>query len=337
MKISWLRCAAAFAFAAMSMAAARADAAELLNASYDVARAVYQDLNPAFVADWKQKTGESLTIDQSHGGSSKQARAVIDGLEADVVSMNNPLDIDAIAKAGLLPLDWQARLPNHSSPSWSPILFIVRKGNPKNIRDWDDLIKPGVQVIIPNPKTSGNGRYSYLAAWQYARSKRGGSEDTALAFEQKLFANVPVLDTGGRGATTTFAQRELGDVLLTFENEVSLIRGEFGADKFRVVIPSLTVRADNPIALVDKVAAKKNTTKAAQAYLQFHYTRAAQEIFAKNGLRPIDAAVLKAHAAEFPAVNVFDVDQAFGGWPKAQADHFADGASFDKIIAAAHR
>ena len=311
-----------------------ANAAELLNASYDVARSLYQDLNPAFVAEWsKSHKGETLQIDQSHGGSSKQARAVIDGLEADVVSMNNPLDIDAVAKAGLLPTDWQSRLPNHSSPSWSAILFIVRKGNPKGIHDWDDLIKPGVQVIVPNPKTSGNGRYSYLAAWQYARSKANGGDDAALAFEKKLFGNVPVLDTGGRGATTTFAQRGLGDVLLTFENEVGLIRSEFGADQFEVVVPSLTVRADNPIARVDKVAAKKGNTELAQAYLQFHYTPAAQEIFAHNGLRPIDEKVLKAHAAEFPALKLFDVDQAFGGWTKAQAEHFADGGSFDRVIA----
>ncbi|MDB5988328.1 MAG: thiosulfate transporter subunit [Nevskia sp.] len=316
--------------------AGQVGAAQLLNASYDVARGFYKDLNPAFIADWKKHGGADLSIDQSHGGSSKQARSVIDGLEADVVTMNNPLDIDAIAKAGLLPADWQKRLPNNSSPSWSAILFIVRKGNPKGIKDWDDLVKSGVQVIVPNPKTSGNGRYSYLAAWQYARSKTGGSDDTAIAFEKKLFGNVPVLDTGGRGATTTFAQRGIGDVLLTFENEVGLIRDEFGADKFEIVVPSLTVRADNPIALVDKVAAKKGTTPIAQAYLQFHYTKAAQEIFAKNGLRPIDAAVLKAHAADFPALNLFDVEQAFGGWSKAQADHFADGGSFDKIIANAH-
>jgi sulfate transport system substrate-binding protein len=319
-------------FAAVVFATGSAHATELLNASYDVARPFYKDFNPAFIADWKQQTGETISVNQSHGGSSKQARAVIDGLEADVVTMNNPLDIDAIASnGGQLPKDWQKRLPHDSAPSWSAILFIVRKGNPKNIKDWDDLVKPGVQVVIPNPKTSGNGRYSYLAAWQYARTRPGGSDTSSVDFEQKLFGNVPVLDTGGRGATTTFAQRGVGDVLLTFENEVNLIRDEFGKDAFEVVIPSLTVRADNPIALVDKVAAKKGTTKVAEAYLKFHYSPAAQEIFAKNGIRPIDDAVLKKHAADFPALKLFTVDQAFGGWAKAQAVHFADGGTFDLI------
>lgn len=308
-------------------------AAGLLNAAYDVARPLYKELNPAFIAAWQQQTGETLTIEQSHGGSSKQARAVIDGLDADVVAMNNPLDIDAIAKAGLLPGDWAKRLPHASSRSWSVILFVVRAGNPRHIRDWDDLIKPGVQVVLPNPKTSGNGRYSYLSAWQYARTRPGASDTDSIEFEKKLFANVPVLDSGGRGATTTFAQRGIGDVLLTFENEVKLIRQEFGADKFEVVIPSVTARADNPVAVVDKVVAKKGTARQAQAYLQYHYTPAAQEIFAANGLRPIDEAVLKRHAAEFPAVHSFSVEQSFGGWDRAQAVHFADGASYDQIIA----
>lgn len=304
---------------------------ELLNASYDVARNVYKEMNPAFIAAWKQKTGEDISINQSHGGSSKQARSVIDGLEADVFTSNNPLDINAISdKAHLLPADWAKQFPNNSSPSWSAILFVVRKGNPKGIKDWGDLAKPGVNLVIPNPKTSGNGRYSYLAAWEWAKRKNNGDEKAARAFTASLFHNVPVLDTGGRGATTTFAQRGIGDVLLTFENEVRLIKDEFG-DKFEVVIPSLTVRADNPVAVIEKVAAKKGTTKLAKAYLDFHYSDKGQEIFANNDIRPVNEAILKKYAASFPALNVFDVDKAFGGWPKAQATHFADGGTFDQI------
>ncbi|WP_020649123.1 sulfate ABC transporter substrate-binding protein [Solimonas variicoloris] len=328
---SWTRTLAA---AALGLAAPFAQAdTPLLNVSYDVARNFYRDFNPAFVADWKAKTGTSVGIDQSHGGSSKQARSVIDGLEADVVTMNNPLDIDAIAKAGVLSRDWANQFPHGASPSWSPILFLVRKGNPKGIRDWNDLVRPGVQVVIPNPKTSGNGRYSYLAAWQYARQQPGGSDAGAQAFVAKLFGNVPVLDTGGRGATTTFAQRGIGDVLLTFENEIRLIQKELGADRFEVVVPSLTVRADNPVAVVDKVAAKKGHEKLARAYLQFHFSPAGQEIIARNDLRPVDEAVLQKHAERFPAVQAFTVAEAFGGWPKTQATHFADGGVFDQIYA----
>ncbi|WP_245586162.1 sulfate ABC transporter substrate-binding protein [Solimonas soli] len=311
---------------------ARADT-PLLNVSYDVARNFYRDFNPAFVADWKTRTGASVDIDQSHGGSSKQARSVIDGLEADVVTMNNPLDIDAIARAGILGKDWAAKYPHGASPSWSPILFLVRKGNPKHIRDWNDLVKPGVQIVIPNPKTSGNGRYSYLAAWQYALQQPGGSEQSARAFVTRLFGNVPVLDTGGRGATTTFAQRGIGDALLTFENEIRLIQKELGPDKFEVVVPSVTVRADNPVAVVDKYAAKKGHEKLAKAYLAWHFSEAGQEIIARNDLRPLDEAVLKKYAERFPAVNAFSVDAAFGGWPQAQATHFADGGVFDQIYA----
>ncbi len=329
---SWIRSFTATAVFGLAAPLAQAGA-PLLNVSYDVARNFYRDFNPAFVADWKAKTGESVDIDQSHGGSSKQARSVIDGLEADVVTMNNPLDIDAIAKAGLLAHDWASRLPHGASPSWSPILFLVRKGNPKGIRDWDDLVKPGVQIVIPNPKTSGNGRYSYLAAWQYALTQPGGSETTARGFVAKLFGNVPVLDTGGRGATTTFAQRGIGDVLLTFENELHLIQKELGDDRFAIVVPSLTVRADNPVAIVDKYAAKKGHEKLARAYLEFHFSAAGQNLLARNDLRPLDAAVLSQYAARFPAVNTFGVVQAFGGWPKAQATHFADGAIFDQIYA----
>ncbi|AKC85969.1 sulfate ABC transporter substrate-binding protein [Pseudoxanthomonas suwonensis] len=320
----------------LALAAGGAGAAEgeLLNASYDVARDVYRDLNPAFVAQHKAQTGKTVSINQSHGGSSKQARAVIDGLEADVVTMNNPLDIDQIAKAGLLPENWSARLPNGSAPSWSAILFLVRKGNPKQIRDWGDLVRPGVAVILPNPKTSGNGRYSYLAGWEWAKRAAGGDDAAGEAYVRKLFANVPVLDTGGRGATTSFVQRGIGDVLLTFENEIALLRAELGAADYEVVVPSLTVRADNPVAVVDKVAAKHGNTALANAYLQFHYAPAGQEIFARNYLRPVDAGVLQRHAATFPKLNAFLVDEAFGSWPEAQKKHFADGGVFDRIYSA---
>jgi len=307
---------------------------QLLNVSYDVARNVYKDLNPAFAEYWKKQGGGTIKVDQSHGGSSKQARSVIDGLEADVVTMNNPLDIDAIAERGkLLPKNWATLLPYNASPSWSTILFLVRKGNPKGIRDWDDLVKPGVAVILPNPKTSGNGRYSYLAAWEFAKRKSGGKDEAGGEFVKKLLGNVPILDTGGRGATTTFSQRGIGDVLLTFENEVALIREELG-DKFEVVVPSLTVRADNPVAVVQKYAAKHGNEKLARAYLEFHYTPEGQAIFAKNALRPSDPAALAKVASNFPAVNTFTVESAFGSWPKAQAAHFADGGSFDKIYSA---
>ncbi len=319
--------AAAAVFAA---SAAQADAT-LLNVSYDVARGVYKDLNPVFAESWKKKTGETIKLEQSHGGSSKQARSVIDGLQADVVSMNSPLDIDAIAKAGLIPADWQKRLPYASSPSWSTILFIVRKGNPKGVKDWNDLVKPGVKLVIPNPKTSGNGRYSYLAAWQYALRQPGGSEAKAKDFVGALFGNVPVLDTGGRGATTTFAQRGIGDVLLTFENEVRLIKEEFGNDKFEIIVPSLTVRADNPVSLVDKYADKHGNRARAQAYLDFQFSEAGQEIFAANDIRPSDEKVLSKHSDKFPKLQLFSVSEAFGSWPQAQKVHFADGGIFDQI------
>ena len=318
--------------AAIALTAGNTAAAGLLNVSYDVARSLYKDLNPAFVAQWKQQTGETITIDQSHGGSSKQARAVIDGLDADVVTMNNPLDIDAIASAGLLPKNWAQQYPDDSSPSWSPIVFVVRKGNPSKIHDWSDLVRPGVQIIVPNPKTSGNGRYSYLAAWQYARSRPGASDTDSIEFEKKLFANVPVLDVGGRDATTTFVQRGIGDVLLTFESEGKLVLANFGADKYEVVNPSITVRADNPVALVEKVATRKGNAKLAQAYLKFHYSPAAQEIMVRNGLRPSDPAVVQKHLAEFPPLHTFTVTKDFGGWQHAQALHFADGGIFDQII-----
>jgi sulfate transport system substrate-binding protein len=323
--------ATVFVAAALSPLAQAGDS--LLNVSYDVARGFYKEFNPAFIADYKAKTGEAIKVEQSHGGSSKQARSVIDGLQADVVTMNNPLDIDAIAdKAGLLPKDWASKFPNNAAPSYSAILFVVKRGNPKGIKDWDDLVKPGVKLVIPNPKTSGNGRYSYLAAWEYARRK--GGEAAAKEFVTQLFAHVPVLDTGGRGATTTFAQRGIGDVLLTFENEVRLIKDELGPDKFDVVIPSLTVRADNPVAVIEKVANKHGNAALAKAYLDYHFSPAGQALIAKNDLRPIDETVLKAHTATLPPLNLFTVEQAFGSWPAAQKTHFADGGVFDQIVAA---
>lgn len=302
----------------------------LLNASYDVTREFYKDFNPAFAKYWKQKTGETVTINQSHGGSSKQARAVTDGLEADVITMNQAPDIDILYDRGrLIPKDWQKRLPNASSPTTSTTVFLVRKGNPKNIKDWDDLIKPGVGVIIPNPKTSGNGKYSYLAAWGYVL-KKGGDEAKAKEFVSKLFKNVPVLDTGGRGATTTFAQRNIGDVLLTFENEVSLIKKELG-DEFDVVYPSASILAENPISIVDKYVNKHGTRTVAQAYVDYHYSEAGQEIAAKHYLRPRLESVAAKHKADFKSLTLFSVDETFGGWAKAQKTHFADGGTFDQI------
>ena len=304
---------------------------ELLNVSYDVSRNFYKDFNQAFAAHWKHLSGTEITIHQSHGGSSKQARSVIDGLEADVVTMNNPLDIDAIAeKSRAVSSDWPAQYAHNAAPSWSAILFVVRKGNPKGIKDWGDLARPGVSVIIPNPKTSGNGRYSYLSAWEWAKRRNNGNETAAREFIAQLFANVPILDTGGRGATTTFSQRGIGDALLTFENEVQLILSELG-DRFEVVVPSLTARADNPVALVSKYAGKHGTKNAAHAYLQFHYSDKAQEIFSNNHIRPLNDVILQKYAHRFPALNTFDVTQVYGSWKQAQALHFADGGTFDQI------
>ncbi len=304
----------------------------LLNASYDVTRELYKDVNAAFVAAWKGRTGETLTVNQSHGGSSKQARAVIDGLPADVVTMNQALDIDLIAaQSGLLPTDWASRLPNHAVPFTSTILFLVRKGNPKQVRDWDDLVKPGVVPIIPNPKTSGNGRYSYLAAWAYALGWSKGDEAAARAFVGKLFKAVPVLDTGGRGATTTFAQRAIGDVLLTFENEAQLARGDFPESGLTVVVPSVSILAESPVALVEKNAAKHGATAAASAYLRFLFDPEAQEIGARYFFRPVDPKILARHADRFPTLRLVPVTD-LGGWPAVQKRHFADGGIFDQIF-----
>ncbi|WP_018986585.1 sulfate ABC transporter substrate-binding protein [Methylophilus methylotrophus] len=303
-------------------------AAELLNASYDVTREFYKDFNPAFVQYWKEKTGETVTINQSHGGSTKQARSVVDGLPADVITMNRSADIDILAQKGkLIPANWQTRLPNNSVPSASPTVFLVRKGNPKQVKDWDDLIRPGVTSVIPNPKTSGNGKYSYLAAWGYITHK-GGDDTKARQFVTELFKHVPVLDTGGRGATTTFAQREIGDVLVTFENEVYLLQKELGEDKYEVVYPSVTVLAENPIALVDKVVDKKGTRKVAQAYLEFHFSPQGQAIAAKHYLRP---QVTEVAQPTFKKLNTFTVKQAFGSWNEAENTHFSDGGIFDQI------
>ncbi len=302
----------------------------LLNVSYDVTREFYKDFNPSFAKFWKQKTGETVTINQSHGGSSKQARSVADGLEADIITMNQAPDIDILCeRSKLIPKDWQKRLPNASSPTTSTTVFLVRKGNPKKIKDWDDLIKPGIAVVIPNPKTSGNGKYSYLAAWGYV-IKKGGDDAKAKEFVTKLFKNVPVLDTGGRGATTTFAQRDIGDALLTFENEVNLIKKELG-DSFDVVYPSASILAENPIAVVDKFVNKHKNRAVAEAYAQYHFSEAGQEIAAQHYIRPRLASVAEKYKDRFKAIDLFSVDEVFGGWAKAQKTHFADGGTFDQI------
>lgn len=305
----------------------------LLNVSYDVAREFFKEINPAFQKQWKQASGEDVTINQSHGGSSKQARAVIDGLEADVVTMNQSSDIDAIATRGkLIPENWAKRLPNNAAPTTSVTVILVRKGNPKKIADWPDLAKPGVSVVIPNPKVTGNGRYSYVAAWGSA-IKAGGTPAQARDLVQKIFANVPVFDGGGRAATTTFAQRNIGDALATFESEVNLIKAEFG-DNFDVVYPKSTILAENPVSVIDTVVDKKGTRKQAEAYLKFLWSDEAQEIAAKHQLRPRSAALLSKYAKDFPKVNTFTIDEVFGGWSKAQKEHFDDGGIYDQILAA---
>jgi sulfate transport system substrate-binding protein len=308
----------------------------LLNVSYDVARELYKEINPAFIKSWKASTGEELTINQSHGGSSKQARSVIDGLEADVVTMNQSSDIDAIASRGkLLPADWAKRLPDNSAPNTSTTVILVRKGNPKGIKDWADLAKQGTSVVIPNPKITGNGRYTYVAAWG-GLIKGGATPAQARETVQKIFGNVPVFDGGGRAATTTFAQRNIGDALCTFESEINLIKAEFG-DNFDVVYPKWSILAENPVAVIDKVVDKKGTRKQAEAYLKFLWSDEAQEIAAKHQLRPRSAAILAKYSKDFPKVNLFTIDEAFGGWSKAQKDHFDDGAIYDQILAAAKK
>jgi sulfate transport system substrate-binding protein len=302
----------------------------LLNVSYDPTRELYVDFNKAFANAYQKETGKSVEIKQSHGGSGSQARAVIDGLQADVVTLALAYDIDAIAGKGLTAADWQKRLPQNSSPYTSTIVFLVRKGNPKGIKDWDDLLKPGVAVITPNPKTSGGARWNYLAAWGFAQ-KKYGSVDKAKEFVGKLYQQVPVLDTGARGATVTFVERGVGDVLLAWENEAYLALKEFGPEKFEIVAPPLSILAEPPVAIVDKVADKKGTRNVADAYLQYWYTKEGQEIAARNFYRPRDAEIAKKYENSFAKVELFTIDDVFGGWTKAQKEHFADGGVFDQI------
>jgi len=307
-------------------------AVSLLNVSYDPTRELYQDINKAFAAQWQARTGQTVSIRQSHGGSGRQARSVIDGLDADVVTLALAYDIDEIADKGkLLPAEWQKRLPHNSSPYTSTIVFLVRKGNPRGIKDWNDLARPGIGVITPNPKTSGGARWNYLAAWGYALRQPGGNEAAARALVTAIYRNVPVLDTGARGSLTTFTERGIGDVFISWENEALLAIKELGPDKFDLVYPSLSVLAEPPVALVDRNVDRKGTRAAAQAYLEFLYTPAAQEIIAQNYYRAIDKTVAARHARNFPPLKLITIDEVFGGWGKAQSTHFADGGLFDQI------
>ncbi|HRD87104.1 MAG TPA: sulfate ABC transporter substrate-binding protein [Accumulibacter sp.] len=303
----------------------------LLNVSYDVARDFYKDYNPMFQKHWKALSGESVELKQSHAGSSKQVRAVADGLEADVVTMNQASDVDFLAEKGLVAKDYAKRFPNNASPYTSTMVFIVRKGNPKAIRDWPDLVKPGVQVILPHPKNTGNGRYTYLAAWGFALGQSGGNERTAQEFVARLLQNAPLFAAGGRDATTTFMQRRIGDVLVSFESEAELIAREFGKGEFTVVYPSLSILTEFPVAIVNPVVDKKGTRKLAQAYLEYLWSPAGQENAAQNYLRPRSPEILKKYAEQFPPVRTFTVDEVFGGWSKAFPAHFKDGGSFDQI------
>jgi sulfate transport system substrate-binding protein len=305
---------------------------KLLNVSYDPTRELYTDFNTAFAKFWKEKSGDTVTINQSHGGSGKQARSVIDGLQADVVTLALAYDIDAIAdKAKLLPPDWQQHLPHNSAPYTSTIVFLVRKGNPKGIKDWDDLIKPGTSVITPNPKTSGGARWNYLAAWAFALQKQGPDDAKAREFVAKLFKNVPVLDSGARGATTTFVQRGIGDVLISWENEAFLAVKEFGADKFEIVTPSLSILAEPPVAVVDKVAKRRGTEAVAQAYLNYLYSDEGQDIAGRNFYRPRQPKAAEKYARQFTQVKLVTIDEVFGGWKKAQKIHFDDNGLFDQL------
>ena len=315
--------------AALAGAAHAADVT-LLNVSYDPTRELYAEINKAFAAKYKTETGKSVEIKQSHGGSGKQARSVIDGLAADVVTLALAYDIDEIADRGVLAKDWQKRLPQTASPYTTTIVFLVRKGNPKGIKDWDDLVKPGLKVITPNPKTSGGARWNYLAAWGYAQ-KKYGSKEKAHDFVRNIYKNVPVLDTGARGSTVTFVERNVGDVLIAWENEAFLSINEFGKDKFEIVVPSVSILAEPPVAVVDKVVDKKGTRGAAEDYLKFIYTPVGQEIAARGFYRPRDPAVAEKYGRNFPKVELLTVDEAFGGWRKAQSEHFKDGGIFDSI------
>ena len=321
----------AIVLALFAQSAVYAADVSLLNVSYDPTRELYQDINAAFAKQWKAKTGDNVTIKQSHGGSGKQARAVIDGLDADVVTLALAYDVDEVAARGLTGKEWQKRLKYNSTPYSSTIVFLVRKGNPKGVKDWDDLIKPGVAVITPNPKTSGGARWNYLAAWGHALKKPGGTEASAKDFVAKLFKNVPVLDTGARGSTTTFVERGIGDVLIAWENEAYLAVKELGPDKFDIIAPAQSILAEPPVALVDKVVDKHGTRKVAEAYLQYLYTDEGQEIIAKNYYRPSVEKEAKKYAATFSKIKLFNIDDVFGGWTKAQKVHFSDGGSFDQI------
>jgi sulfate/thiosulfate-binding protein len=318
---------------AASAAVAFAKDITLLNVSYDPTRELYQDIDASFPKYWKARTGDDLKINASHGGSGAQSRAVQDGLDADVVTLALAYDIDAIANRGLLAKDWQKKFKDNSTPYTSTIVFLVRKGNPKGLHDWADIAKPGVGVVVANPKTSGGARWAYLAAYGWALKQPGATDATARAYIKQVYANVPVLDSGARGATVTFAQREVGDVLLAWENEAWLSLKEFGADKFDVVYPTTSILAEPPVAIVDKVVDRKGTRAVAQAYLEYLYTPEAQEIEAKNFYRPIDPTVAAKYASKFPKLKLFSIDDTFGGWTKAQATHFADGGVFDQIYA----
>jgi sulfate/thiosulfate transport system substrate-binding protein len=324
---------AALALAAIPFPARSADAPKtvtLLNVSYDPTRELYEEVNAAFAKSWKERTGQDVTVKQSHGGSGKQARAVIDGLEADVVTLALAYDVDAIEKAGLIEPGWVTRLPHKATPYTSTIVFLVRKGNPKAIKDWPDLVKPGVEVITPNPKTSGGARWNYLAAWGFEQ-RRTKDEAKARAFVTALYKNVPVLDSGARGSTTTFVERGIGDVLLAWENEAILAVRKLGPDKFDVVVPPESILAEPPVAVVDKVVERRGTGAVAKAYLEFLYGEAGQEIAARNFYRPRDAKVAARHVATFPTLKLFEIDEVFGGWTKAQLTHFSDGGLFDQI------
>jgi sulfate/thiosulfate-binding protein len=323
--------AAAVLLAAWAWAAAAADV-QLLNVSYDPTREFYQEFNAAFAKQWVARTGDKITIKQSHGGSGKQARTVIDGLDADVVTLALAYDIDEIsARAKLLPKDWQKRLPHNSSPYTSTVVFLVRKGNPKHIRDWDDVAKPGISVVTPNPKTSGGARWNYLAAWGYALKINDKDEGKARDFIARIYKNVPVLDSGARGATTTFVERGIGDVLLAWENEAFLAVKELGQDKVEIVVPSVSVLAEPPVSIVDKFADKHGTRKVAQAYLDYLYSEEGQDIAGRNFYRPTDPKAATKYAGQFPKLTLFTINDMFGGWQKAQKTHFADGGVFDQI------
>jgi sulfate transport system substrate-binding protein len=327
MKLSLSKLILAGAFALAVPLSAAAKDISILNVSYDPTRELYSEFNKAFAEHWKAKTGDNVTIKQSHGGAGKQARAVIDGLQADVVTLALAYDIDAIAeKAKLFPKDWQSRLPNNSAPYTSTIVLLVRKGNPKNIKDWDDLIKPGVSVITPNPKTSGGARWNYLAAWAFAEAKYG-SEEKAQEFVSKIYKNVPVLDSGARGSTTTFVERGIGDVFISWENEAFLALKELGPDKFEIIVPSVSILAEPPVTIVDKVVDKRKTREVAQAYLEYLYSDVGQDLAGKHYYRPTNTVA----ASQFPEVKLIKVDDVFGGWQKAQKKHFSDGGIFDQI------